>query len=137
MSDMVEAALVLLVALAAGAAGEDEEKAGVKLRVRGHEVPLSENERGDLAGRVEALIVDCGINSVSEPRIFAGRVLGQEWEKVLAGSHIYVRFSPPLLARRGDLRISEVAVGLDDSTFHVHRPGTVEAQRRSGRPREM
>jgi len=91
--------------------------ARVTLITNGASVALSELERSQIASRVEALMVGCAINSVTLPGLFAARSLPKEWEDARAGSHLYVRFSKPLVARRGGVQMSEVVIGLQDPNF--------------------
>ena len=78
---------------------------------------MSELERFQIAQRVEALMVGCSMTSVTSPGLFNARSLPREWEDARAGSHLYVRFSKPLLARRGSVQMSEVVIGLQDANF--------------------
>lgn len=108
----VELALVLLLAPAAEPANTDVR---VRLTLQGDVVSLSELEQSDLAGRVEALIVGCGINSEDSTAVLPAEP--QQWRDALAGSHLYVRFPKPLKADRGELRISEAVIGFTDPSF--------------------
>jgi len=80
-------------------------------------VALTEPEQGQIAKRVEMLMVGCAITSMTAPDLFTSRSLPGEWQAARAGSHLYVRFPKPLVATRGRLEISEVVIGLQDPRF--------------------
>ena len=84
--------------------------ARVTLITHGASVAMSEVERSQIAQRLEALMVGCAMTSVTSPDLFTARLLPKEWEDARAGSHLYVRFSKPLLARRGSVQMHEQSV---------------------------
>lgn len=111
---MTHAQLALVVLLATGAEPADTD-APVRLLVRGASVALTEVERSDIARRVEALIVGCAINSAASPDVLSAEP--QQWQDALAGPHLYVRFPEALRIKRGEVRVSEVVVGLTHPSF--------------------
>jgi hypothetical protein len=110
---LVALALVVLSAAEAAEPGA----AQVTLLAQGAPVALSEAERLRIARRVEELMVGCAMSSATEPGLFGATSLPAEWQKTRAGSHLYVRFSTPLLTRRTQVPITEVAIGLQDPSF--------------------
>jgi hypothetical protein len=78
--------------------------ADVTLVTAGGPVALTEPEQARIAKRVEVLMV-------------TSRSLPGAWQAARAGSHLYVRFSKPLVATRGRVEISEVVIGLQDPSF--------------------
>jgi hypothetical protein len=108
--------LACLAILLAGMAGADI-GTDVTLIRDGSAITLSEAEQSQIARRVETLIVGCAITSVRDPDLFATRALAKEWQDVRAGSHLYVRFPTRVRAERGGVEISEVVVGLEDTSF--------------------
>ena len=113
---MTTAALALLALLLLVSEPADTGARGT-LITHGASVALSKLERSQIARRVETLMVGCAMTSVTFPGLFAARSLPKEWDDARAGSHLYVRFPKPLVARRGRLRISEVVIGLQDPNF--------------------
>lgn len=111
------AARPALLALALSVAEAADTGAHVTLVTQGASVTLSEPEQAQIAKRVEALMVGCGMTSVTFPDLFAARSLPAEWQGARAGSHLYVRFPKPLVATRGRVEISEVVIGLQDPNF--------------------
>jgi hypothetical protein len=97
--------------------GDAQPGALVSFVTQGIAIPLSEQDQLQVGERVRALIIGCGMNSVSSPGVFAGRALPDEWREVRAGSHLYVRFPEPLQTQRGAVQISEVAIGFQDPRF--------------------
>jgi hypothetical protein len=106
-----------LLALALSVADAADPTAQVTLVAQGAPVALSEPEQSQIAKRVAALMVGCGMTSVTFPDLFAARSLPAEWQGARAGSHLYIRFTTPLLTRRDRTEISEVVIGLQDPSF--------------------
>jgi len=86
----------------------------VTLQIRGAAVELSDDEQSQIAIRVEALMVGCGITSALLPDPSTAKSPSTEWRAARAGSHLYVRFSKPLLTRRSGIRMSEIVIGLEE-----------------------
>jgi hypothetical protein len=105
---------LVLVALLVSVGEPVKPGAQVTLTLNGSRISLSEMDESDVARRLEALIVGCGINAVATDD-HSGEP--SEWNRARAGSHLYVRFPRPLTTRRGRLAISEVVVGFGDPSF--------------------
>ena len=108
---------LMFVAVLLPVAGDADAVARVTLIKDGAAVALTEPERGQIAERVRVMMVGCAISSVSQPRIFEGRSLTKEWSEIQAGPHLEVRYPKPLENPRGQVRISEVVIGLKDPNF--------------------
>ena len=113
---MTTAGLAFL-ALALSVADTAAAGAYVTLVAQGTPVTLSELEQSQIAMRVQAPMVGCGMTSVTFPGLFAARSLPAERRGGRAGSHRSVRFPRPLLATRGRVQISEVVIGPENPRF--------------------
>jgi hypothetical protein len=96
----------------------------VSLRLGGKEVPLSSALSQRLATLARETLARCGPNTSQHASNFGLAAFGVEgrWNKLLAGSHLRVRFAEPFVSEShlgGSLGVSEGLIGLDDKELFV------------------